>query len=210
MSAPPPAAAPFAAPAPPPEDDLDLGIMDVPVARVAPSADDRLATAFEALQDLFFLSTPLEGLEFVVRLLDDLVPCEAASACLYDINTDEFRFVALTGPGADERRGEGVPRVVGLFGAAALCAGEALLVEVAGRDERYDPGIDGRVGIDPETMALIAVSHGGRLLGLLQLINRRDQPQFGRADANLLSYVAEKLGEFLYAARMRPDERQRA
>src|SRR5690606_1899619 len=113
----------------PPEDDLDLGIMDVEVRRPPSPAspDDRLASAFEALQDLFFLSTPLEGLEFVVRLLDDLIPCEAASACLYDINTDEFRFVALTGPGADERRGEGVPRLVGLFGAASLCAGEALL-----------------------------------------------------------------------------------
>jgi len=79
-------------------------------------------------------------------------------------------------------------------------------VELSSRDERYDPGIDGRVGIDPESMALVAVAHAGRLLGLLQLINRKGQAQFSRADANLLSYVSVKLGEFLHAARMRADD----
>ena len=88
--------------------------------------------------------------------------------------------------------------------------GEPLLIEDFAHDERFDPGVDGRVGIDPQSMALVAVAYQGRLLGLLQLINRRGQAQFSRADANLLAYVAEKLGEFLHAARMRPDERQRA
>ncbi|MCZ7680433.1 MAG: GAF domain-containing protein [Sandaracinaceae bacterium] len=197
-------------------DDLDLAISDEVVQARGPrrptagGPDDRLATAFEALQDLFFLSTPLEGLDFVLRLLEDLVPSEAASACLYDINTDELRFVALAGPGAEERQGDAIPRVAGLCGAAARTLGEAVLVEDVASDSRYDPGIDGRVGIDPESMMLVGVAGGGRLLGLLQLINRRDQSQFSRADANVMTYVAGKLGEFLLEARMRGDERARS
>jgi GAF domain-containing protein len=202
---------------PPPHDDdeLDLTISDQVIdasgrRTMKVAGDDALSTAFEALQDLFFLSTPIEGLEFVMRLLDDLVPSEAASACLYDINTDEFRFVALAGPGAQERQGEAVPRLIGLLGAAAQSPGDTLVVDHVAHDDRFDPGVDGRVGLDPRNMALVAVAFQGRLLGMLQLINRRDQPEYTRADANLLAYVGEKLGEFLQAARMRPREREHA
>ncbi|HEY8429166.1 MAG TPA: GAF domain-containing protein, partial [Sandaracinaceae bacterium] len=150
-------------------------------------------------------TTPVEGLDFVIRLLEDLVPSEAASGCLYDINTDEFRFVALTGPGAEERQGEAVPRVAGLVGAAARTLGEALLVENVGSDPRFDPGVDGRVGVNPETMALVAVTSSGRLLGMIQLINRRGQARFTPADANVLTYVAARLGDFLVESRSRTD-----
>ena len=51
-----------------------------------------------------FLPPPVAGLEFTIELFGRLVPCEAASGCLYDINMDVFRFVALSGPGASERR----------------------------------------------------------------------------------------------------------
>ncbi len=170
--------------------------------------DDRLANAFEALQDLFFLTTPVEGLDFVLELLADRVPSEASSACLYDINSDELRFVALRGPGAPERQGEGVPRLSGLMGAAATSSEGVLLSENVPHDVRFDPGVDGRIGLEPVTMALMSVTHQGRLLGMIQLINRQQQAQFSRADANLIAYVSEKLGEFLYSARMRSDQRR--
>lgn len=171
-----------------------------------PADDDRLAKAFEALQDLHFLTTAHEGLDFTVRLLTDLVPSEAISACLYDINTDEFRFVVLTGPGADERKRDGVPRLSGLFATAARAPQNAVLVEGVPSDERYDPGVDGRVGLMAETIALSALTHQGRLQGMLQLVNRQGQAQFSRADANLLTYVSRKLAEFLHGARLRPEE----
>jgi GAF domain-containing protein len=188
--------------------DLELSFADDGVFERTPveaSADERLATAFEALQDLFFLTTAHEGLDFVMRLLEDLTPAEAASACLYDINTDELRFVALTGPGAEERKGDAVPRLAGLIGSAALAAGDALVIHDVSADPRFDPGVDGRVGVEVRSMALAAVLHGGRLFGLLQLINRRGLREFSATDANILAYVAEKLGEFLHLARLRPE-----
>jgi hypothetical protein len=223
-AAPSPAAEPAPAPAaaePPAEpgageDELDLAIsddvVDAPARASSPAVtgDDRLANAFEALQDLFFLTTPIEGLDFVLSLLEDLVPSVASSALLYDINTDELRFAALRGPGSEERKGDGVPRRSGLLGAATLAPGAALLIDDVGGDGRYDPGVDGRVGLEPRSMALVAVTHQGRLLGLLQLVDRADGAPFDRADANLLTYVAEKLGEFLLAARMRADESRQA
>ena len=207
VSQPPAAAAPVSQP-PAAVSQPPAPVSQPPAPVSQPTSDDRLATAFEALQDLFFLTTPVEGLDFVLELLGDLVPSEASSACLYDINSDELRFVALRGPGAQERQGEGVPRLSGLMGAAATRSEGVLLTEDVPNDARFDPGVDGRIGLEPVTMALVPVSHQGRLLGMLQLINRRDQAQYSRADANLMAYVGEKLAEFLYSARMRSDERR--
>ncbi|MFK7984504.1 MAG: GAF domain-containing protein, partial [Sandaracinaceae bacterium] len=203
----PPAKATDAEAEPDDDDDLDLGITDdIVVSRPSQSptaGGDPLVAAFEALQDLFFLTSPFEGLDFVMRLLEDLLPAEAYSACLYDINSDLLRFVALTGPGANERKGDGVPRLAGLMGAAARAQGEAILVENATQDARYDPGVDGRVGLDVNTFAAVAVTHEGRLLGVLSVLNRRGSIRFSQTDGNLLAYVAEKLGEFLHMARRR-------
>jgi len=169
--------------------------------------DARLARAFEACQDLLFLATPAEALDFVVRLLDELVTCEAVSACLYDINTNEFRFVALTGAGADVRQGEAIPADTGILGAASHVVGAAVAVPDVAADRRFDPGVDGRVGIEPHNMLYMSLSHQGRLLGMLQLINRQQKPQFSPADAEAVAYVGKQVSEFLYQARIAPESR---
>jgi GAF domain-containing protein len=169
--------------------------------------DARLVKAFEASQDLFFLSTPVEGLEFATRLLKELVPYEAASACLYDINTDEFRFVTLDGAGAEQRQGEAVPNNVGILGTASRRIAEALIVEDATMDERFDPGVDGRVGLEARSLLYMPVNHQGRLLGMLQLINRDGRPSFSTADGDVVAYVAKQLGEFLHQHRIAPDRK---
>jgi len=60
---------------------------------------------FEALHELPHKQTPHEAMEFGLELLGHMVSSAAMSGCLYDINTDEMRFVAATGPGAERRRG---------------------------------------------------------------------------------------------------------
>ncbi len=163
--------------------------------------DRRLAVAFEASQDLYFLATPVEGLEFAVKLLSDLVPSEAASACIYDINTDEFRFVALSGPGATERRAEAVPSSEGLLAAAVRSGKDTFIATDVENDPRYDPAVDGRVGLSVETLAYLPLQKGDNLLGLLQLINRKGRPNFSEADMAVAGYLASQLAEFLQSKR---------
>lgn len=169
-------------------------------ANVSGEHDERLAQAFEALQDLLFLSTPVEGLDFVVGLLSSLIESEAISACLYDIDTDEFRFVAVIGPGAEERKAIAVPREAGLF---AVTTQEMRPVRIAnaGQDERFDPGVDGRLGLDVVTALYAPVTHEGRLLGVLQLLNRA-RHDYSIHDADLVAYISRSLGEFLHQAKL--------
>jgi hypothetical protein len=164
--------------------------------------DDRLASVFESLHELAHLRTPAEGLEFIVRLLESTVPAEAISSCLYDINTDELRFVALTGPGSDALRGTAIARTHGLFGRAAHAEHTALLLRNVADEPAYDPSSDGRPGLDAKDMLLRPVVHDGRLLGMLQLINRTTGA-FSAPDVHLVNYTADRLGEFLRDARDR-------
>jgi hypothetical protein len=164
--------------------------------------DDRLASVFEALHELAQLRTPAEGLEFIVNLLETTVPSAAVSACLYDINTDELRFVALTGPGAETRRGTAVKRSQGLFGLAARAEHTALVIRDVTQEPAYDPAIDGRPGLDTRSVLVRQVVHDGRLMGMLQLINRNNGA-FSAPDVHLVNYTADRLAEFLRDARLR-------
>jgi len=66
----------------------------------------------------------------------------------------------------------------------------------------YDPESDGRPGLVAQNMLLRPVVHEGRLLGMLQLINRTTGA-FSAPDLHLVNYTADRLAEFLHAARTR-------
>ena len=207
-----PSVAPVA-PASPVSASKPAAVVPVDEPRTAPSVrarrttddqDSRLADAFEACQDLFFLGSPAEGLEFAIDLLAQLLPHEAASACLYDIDEDVLRFVVATGSGGHDRRGDAVPAQLGLFGIASRLVGATLRVDPLGSDPRFDPGVDGRVGLDPQNALYLPIAHQGRILGVLQLLNREHDMTFSQGDADLGLYVANQLGQFLQQVRMRP------
>lgn len=159
--------------------------------------DTRLAAAFESVAELHLLATPIAGLEFTLDLLGQLVPCEAISGCLYDIDTDEFRFVALSGPGAMQRKASAISSSAGLFGVAHRERREVLVIPDVNEERRFNPNADGRPGLSAHNLAYVPVRQHGQLLGMLQLINRDRAKGFSQSDVSVLSYVAGQLGEFL-------------
>ena len=169
----------------------------------APAHDDRLDEVFQGLAELSRLATPVDGLDLAVRLLEHYVPSEAISACLYDINTDELRFVSVLGEGAEEMQGKAVPLASGLLGQSFRKEHRASIFSDVLMEPAFSPEIDTRPGLDARSMLLCPVSAEGHLLGGLQLINRLNTHRYSQADANVASYIAERLGEFLYELRRR-------
>ncbi|MBN1655535.1 MAG: GAF domain-containing protein [Deltaproteobacteria bacterium] len=167
-----------------------------------------LEETFEVVHELQFLSTPAEGLDFVIKLLNEKVPSEASSACLYDINTNELRFVAVTGPGADQRKSEAVPLTAGLFGRAAKNDDLPMVITDVNASAHFDPEVDSRPNLVANTIIYRPITLNDQLLGMLQLINRRHQPAFSAHDINLINYVAKRLAEFIHHSRMKPDKEQ--
>lgn len=169
----------------------------------APGAtDERLADAFEGLQALSERTTAADGLGFAVNLLERLIPCEAISACLYDINTDELRFVALAGASAADMQGHAVPSTRGLLAVALRAEGRVSVFAPVAGEAAFDPGVDGRPFLEVRDLAYRPITDEGALLGALQLINHRGAG-FSRPDAALLDYVARRLAEFLRETKLR-------
>jgi hypothetical protein len=165
--------------------------------------DDHLPEVFEALAELTRLHTAAEGLDFAVRLLARVIPSEATSACLYDINTDELRFVAAAGTGADGMRGRAVPRAAGLFGRALRAETTASVFADVMVEPAFDPQVDSRPGLDARNMLLRPLVHDRQLMGMLQLVNRTGAGTFSAEDIHAVNYAAERLAEFLHTARMK-------
>lgn len=165
--------------------------------------DQRLATAFEASQDLLFLSTPIEGLEFALELFEDLADAEAMAACIYDIDDDVHRVAAAQGPGAAEMRGRAIPFQGGLFGVAARTPNAAFRVPDVSAEGRFDPAVDGWDGVDVKDLLYVPLTAQGRFLGMIQLINRKAEGGFSQADADLATYIGQQLASFLHKARLK-------
>jgi hypothetical protein len=163
--------------------------------------DDHLPEVFEALGELARLHTPAEGLDFAVRLLGRVIPSEAISACLYDINTDELRFVALSGTAASSMQGQAVQRAAGLFGQAARSESKSSIFADVLVEPAFNPQVDSRPGLDARNVLLRPLAHERQLLGMLQLINRSGAGAFSAEDVNAINYVADRLAEFLQRAR---------
>lgn len=180
--------------------------VDYPAAQItsdlAPGPeDDRLADVFAALEGLGRLKIPVDGLDYVVGVLEQAIPCEATSACLYDINTDELRFVSVIGQAAQSMQGTAIPRAAGLIGKAVQAPTQVHLFDDVMLEPSFNQTTDSRPGLDARNMLVRALSHDGHLHGVLQLVNRRVEPGFTTQDANLLNYVADRLCEFLQAVR---------
>lgn len=162
---------------------------------------ERLAFAFEALQDLGHVGSAAEASQLVIELLDKTIPSEAASACLYDIDTDELRFVATSGLGADGQRGQAVSGKTGLLGQALRRDGEPMVVGDVLVEPAYNPESDSRPGIEDRNMLLRALSADSRTLGLIQLINRAEAAGFSKDDVNVLNYIADQLAASVHRLR---------
>ena len=136
--------------------------------------DDRIADVFEALEALARMRTPVEALDLAMHLLETTIPADATSACLYDINTDELRFVAVSGTGAVEMQGRGIPRAAGLFGQAVRAEHHSSSVQTRTGRAAVRSGSRQPRRPRPANVLLRPIVHEHQLLGALQLINSKN------------------------------------
>jgi len=200
ISAPPPAprrVAASAAPAPPPPSTLVYRQARGPRR----SGDDLIADLFEACSDLGFLGDPLEGADFVISLLLEMLHAKVALVSFYDINAREFVVVrqGIGGPegsfdlpnAALTRSSELTPHVL-----RTMRAGRAVVL-ASGDDSIAEDGRWRALGVSPTSLICAPVNSGGRYLGLLELADAADGKPFTESDGHAVTYIAEQFGEFL-------------
>lgn len=159
---------------------------------------DKLAQAFEAMHPLDFLQTPKEGIEFTLRVLEQLLHVPATEGWLYDINTDVLLGLYASGQNSERVLGQSLSAWDGILGIATEKT-EPFVASPPESHPNYKPALDGLRGISFEHGAYGTVHREGQLFGVMAVF--RNQKPFSEDELSILGYVARKYADYLYARR---------
>ena len=170
---------------------------------------DRTAVALERLQSSQSLTkraqqmeimnqvTPLLAstleLEPLLELILDkgmeLLDTEAGTFMLTIPDTGELEFRVVRGPASQELLGNRLPIGKGLAGSAAQ-SGKPVIVNNVQNDPRWFAGVDEKSEFITQTILTIPLMRANQVLGVLQVINKRDRSPFREEDQSLLMAFA--------------------
>jgi hypothetical protein len=160
--------------------------------------EDLIGELFETLHDLHFMVDVVSGAEFVLRVLHETLPTEAALVHIFDMNRRQFVVVRAAGPAASGALMFATPDKDSFF-SQLMRRSAALAVDGGGNDQDAVRG--GRwqaAGLDAVRAVLCGpVKLGGRYLGVVEVANPPGDEPFTAAETNALDYICKQLAEFL-------------
>jgi hypothetical protein len=135
------------------------------------------------------------ALEAVLDLALEHADCEAGTLFLADA-AGALRFEVVRGPRAEEleRLGLTIPPGVGIAGFSAQ---ERVCVAVsdAAKDPRFHRAVSQAIGYATRSLLCAPMTRGARVLGVLEVLNRRGGAAFGPTDVAVVSYLALQAAE---------------
>ncbi|MBX3080847.1 MAG: GAF domain-containing protein [Anaerolineae bacterium] len=154
----------------------------------------RLATAFEDVDQLLGIIT-----ESAVEILN----CQAGSLLLRADNDQELVFALGVGGTGSELMGKRIPLTSGIAGTVAT-TGRPVIVNDTQRDNRWFGEIDTQRGQAFTTNAILAVplTARGVVIGVLEVINKKDGHNFNDQDLELLNTFASQAAVAIDNARL--------
>jgi signal transduction histidine kinase len=149
------------------------------------------ARQLAALNEVGGVITSTLDLQAVLNLIMDkaveLLQAEAGSLVMVDLDTGELVFEVTAGPGSADLVGTRLPPGTGVVG-TVVQEGEPMIIKDAQTDDRWYQDLDSTF----VTRSIIAVPmiSRGEVIGVIELLNRRDFVPFDEDDARLLMAFA--------------------
>lgn len=127
-------------------------------------------------------------LQEIMQSAVDILACEAGSLLMVDENTGEAVFEVAIGPVADELIGQRVPARAGLVG-KAVTTGEAIIQnDVRRSSDWFDT--DKETGYSTQDLLVVPMKVKDRVIGVLEVLNKKDRSPFTQRDQDLLGTFA--------------------
>jgi GAF domain-containing protein len=165
----------------------------------------------DALQDLHWAAQRITSEENLIDLLDQIlnhamavISAEDGSLLLLDEETDELVFAVVHGDIQGQLRGYRIGGDIGIAGWVAT-EGEALIVNNPRQDWRFSPQIDEAFGFVTRSILCVPMITRGKLVGVIELLNKYNGTEFTEPDAALLSILGHVAGTALDDMRSRID-----
>ena len=146
-------------------------------------------------------------LQLIIASATNVVQAEAASLLLVDSTTDSLYFKVATGAKGAEVKEFRVKMGQGIAGHVAK-TGKPLLIADAQKDNRWMREISDSIDYVTRSMACTPLKINDRTIGVVQVINKRDNSQFTEADMDVLEEFSNLAALAIGSARSLEEVRQ--
>lgn len=140
-------------------------------------------------------------LETIVAKAIELLHAEAGSLLLVDDQTNELIFEVTFGPAAEDLRGQRLPFGKGIVGAVAQTR-QPMIVNEAQTDTRWLRDMDQATAFITRAILAVPMITKDRVIGVLELINKRGADRFREDDQQLLTAFATNAAVAVENARL--------
>lgn len=142
-----------------------------------------------------------EQMEIIMNSAKRVLPVEAASVLLVDAATNELFFELAQGEKGEEVKEIRLEPGEGIAGHVAI-SGESVVVNDASVDPRWSNRVAQRTGFVTRNLLTVPIVNQGRIEGVLQVINKKNNRKFTDRDRLLLERVAGPMAVALENARL--------
>jgi len=142
-----------------------------------------------------------EVLDIVMNKIKDLIMAEAWSILMLDESTNELVFEVALGEKGDQVREMRLALGQGVAGWVAQHQ-KPVIVADAATDQRFFKGVDQRTGFQTRSIIATPLISRGRLLGVVEIMNKQGEAPFNEKDLELLQILADHAAIAIENARL--------
>jgi len=157
---------------------------------------EKLQAFNDRLQFLHHISQKISEIKPLPELLHEimetskmLMKAEASSLLLYDTDDEKLHFYVATGEKGEMFQEFSMELGEGIAGWVAEHR-EPLLIEDCYQDSRFNPEYDKKMDFVTRSMICVPLVHNERLIGVMQVINKKDSRVFDPDDLALFQTLA--------------------
>lgn len=143
----------------------------------------------------------IEVLDNSLRVVEDLMDTEASSIFEVDPEKNELFFRMARGETGGKTKEIRMKMGEGIVGWVAS-SGEPLLVPDTEKDKRFSKKVDYLTGFKTKSIIALPIRNKGRIIGVLEVLNKRGPYSFDNKDLKMLKIVANQMGIAIENARL--------
>jgi putative nucleotidyltransferase with HDIG domain len=131
-------------------------------------------------------------LDRAMKAAEEALDAEASAIFEVDADQGDLFFRLARGAKAEQVKTLRLPMGKGVAGWVAQ-TGESLIVPDAAADPRFNPDVDAQSGFQTRSILAVPLTNQGRLLGVVQVLNKRSPAGFGQEDLEILTLLAQQI-----------------
>ncbi len=174
-------------------DEVDESLAP-PISQRVLAGEELIGALFERMHELLYLPDIVAGADYVLRTVEELIPCGGALVHIFDLNAKDFVVVRALGPHGREVL---LARTPGTGSHLDEALRHQAAIELGPDNGTIDQTIWNRLGLQVEFLLCCPMHQNRRYLGAIELGREAGGEKFNPGQVNALAYICEQLAEFI-------------